>query len=55
MHKTPQPPVVLNTEVTESTSEKNAPANEEQHAGIHVLAVSHVLQTLRAMRHHELN
>ena len=55
MHKTPQPPVVLDTQTTASTSEKNAHTNEEQHTGIHVLAASHVLKTLRAMRHNELN
>lgn len=53
MHKTPQPPVVLDT--TASTSEKNAHTNEEQHTGIQLLAASHVLKTLRAMRHNELN
>lgn len=49
MHKTPQPPVVLNTQVTASTSERNAHTNQEQHPGIHVLAASHVLKTLRTM------
>lgn len=53
MHKTPQPPVVLDTQATASTSEKKAHTNEEQHTGIHVLAASHVLKTLRAMRHNE--
>lgn len=53
MHKTSQLPVVLDT--TASTSEKNAYTNEEQHTGIQVLAASHVLKTLRAMRHNELN
>lgn len=43
MHKTPQPPVVLNTQANASTSGKNANTKEE-HTGIHALAASHVLK-----------
>lgn len=49
MQKTPQPPVVLNTQAAASTSEKNAHTNQEQHTGTHVLAASHVLKALRTM------
>lgn len=54
-HKTLQPPVVLHTEATASTSEKIAHTNEEEHTGIHVLAAFHGLKTLKAMRHNKLN
>lgn len=55
MHKMLQPPAVLHTEATASTSEKIAHTNEEEHTGIHVLAASHGLKTLRAMRLNKLN
>lgn len=53
MHKMLQPPAVLHTEATASTSEKIAHTNGEEHTGIHVLAASHGLKTLRAMRHNK--
>lgn len=49
------PVYFLHTLAAASTSEKDARLNEEQHTGIHDLAVSHVLKTQTAMRHDELN
>lgn len=55
MHKMPQPPVTPDTQTTAPTTEKNAHTDEERHTGIHLLAASHVLKTLQAMRHNELD
>lgn len=56
MHKMPQTPCVFPPYTGSCIkSEKDARLNEEQHTGIHDLAVSHVLKTQTAMRHDELN